>query len=354
MKDEDKTKEQLVNELVELRQRITQLEKSETSRKWAEEALRESEETARALLNAPIDSVILINPEGTILAINEIAAQGLGKRVDELVGVCVYNYPPPPREARVGEVIRSGKAVRFEDKREGRIFVTHIYPVFEAQGKVGRLAIFSRDITEQKRLEAKLRHSLEKWRKITNGIIHAIKKSKSRDSYILNHGWRVAKLACAIAEEAGLLEEQIEMIYVAGILHNIGKMHITAEIINKAGALSRSEVCIVKTYPQISYEILKMIEFPWPIDQIVLQHQERMDGSGYPFKLSGEDILLEARILGVANVVEAMTFNRPDRPALGIDEALKIISKKGRGLIYDPEVVHICSKLFTEKGFKFE
>jgi PAS domain-containing protein len=98
MKDEDKTKEQLVNELVELRQRITQLEKSETSRKWAEEALRESEETARALLNAPIDSLILIDPEGTILAINEIAAQGLGKRVDELVGVCVYNYPsPPPR-----------------------------------------------------------------------------------------------------------------------------------------------------------------------------------------------------------------------------------------------------------------
>jgi PAS domain-containing protein len=97
MKDEDKTKEQLVNELVELRQRITQLEKSETSRKWAEEALRESEETARALLNAPIDSLILIDPEGTILAINEIAAQGLGKRVDELVGVCVYNYPPPEK-----------------------------------------------------------------------------------------------------------------------------------------------------------------------------------------------------------------------------------------------------------------
>ena len=164
----------------------------------------------------------------------------------------------------------------------------------------------------------------------------------------------MAKLACAIAEEAGLLEEQIEMIYVAGILHNIGKMHITAEIINKAGGLSRNKVCIVKTYPQISYEILKMIEFPWPIDQIVLQHQERMDGSGYPFKLSGEDILLEARILGVANVVEAMTFYRPDRPALGIDEVLKIISKKGRGLIYDPEVVHICSKLFTEKGFKFD
>ena len=273
------------------------------------------------------------------------------------MSACVFinTPPPPPREARVDEVIRSGKAVRFEDKREGRIFVTHIYPVFEAQGKVGRLAIFSRDITERKRLEAKLRHSLEKWRKITNGIIHAItKKSKSKDSYILNHGRRVAKLACAIAEEAGLSEEQIETIYVAGILHNIGKMHISAKIINPTSESSRSEVCIVKTYPQISYEILKMIEFPCPIDQIVLQHQERIDGSGYPFGLSGEDILLEARILGVANIVETMTFHQPDRPLLDIDEVLKIISKKGRSLIYDPEVVHICSKLFTEKGFKFK
>ena len=205
---------------------------------------------------------------------------------------------------------------------------------------------------QHKRAEAKLRHSLKKWRKITDAIIHAMTKIGELKGF-LDHGRRVAKLACAIAEKMGLSEEQIEVIHVAGILHNIGKMHIPADILNKTRELSRNGLCIVKTYPQISYEILKTIEFPWPVAQIVFQHHERMDGSGYPLGLSGREILLEARILGVADAVEGMTADRPNQPVLGIDETLKTISKD-RGILYDPEVVHGCLKLFTEKGFKLE
>jgi putative nucleotidyltransferase with HDIG domain len=205
---------------------------------------------------------------------------------------------------------------------------------------------------QHKRAEAKLRHSLKKWRKTTNAIIHAMEKIPELKGF-LDHGRRVAKLACAIAEEMGLSEERIEVIYVAGILHNIGKMYIPAEILNKTRALSRNGRCIIKTVPQISYEILKTIEFPSPVAQIVFQHHERMDGSGHPLGVLGKEILLEARILGVASVVGGMTSDRPNQPVLGIDEILKIISKN-RGILYDPEVVHGCLKLFTEKGFKLE
>jgi len=151
----------------------------------------------------------------------------------------------------------------------------------------------------------------------------------------------------------GLNKEIIAEIRVAGALHDIGKMYIPSEILTKPGNLTELEYEMIKAHPKVGYNILKTIDFPWPIAPIVLQHHERVDGSGYPSGLSAKDILLESRILGVADVVEAMSSHRPYRPALGIDKALEEISKK-RGRLYDPDVVDVCLKLFAEKRFKFQ
>jgi len=174
-----------------------------------------------------------------------------------------------------------------------------------------------------------------------------------KDPYTAGHQRRVGNLARAIANEMGLPQEQIEGIRMAGLIHDLGKISIPAEILSKPGRLSDFEWGMIKMHPQVGYDILGEIEFPWPVAQMVLQHHERMDGSGYPQGLAGEDILLEAKILGVADVVEAMASFRPYRPARGLDKALEEISQN-RGGLYDPEVVDVCLKLFTEKGFAFE
>ena len=150
----------------------------------------------------------------------------------------------------------------------------------------------------------------------------------------------------------GLSNEMIAGIRVAGSLHDIGKMYIPSEILTKPGNLTEIEFDMIRTHPDAGYSIVKMIDFPWPVALVILQHHERMDGSGYPAGLFAEDILLEARILGIADVVEAMASHRPYRPALGIDKALAEITQK-RGSLYDPEVVDACLKLFAERKFKF-
>jgi HD-GYP domain-containing protein (c-di-GMP phosphodiesterase class II) len=146
--------------------------------------------------------------------------------------------------------------------------------------------------------------------------------------------------------------DKIEGIRIASLIHDIGKIGIPAEILSKPDRLSEIEYSLIKDHSQMGYDILKSIDFPWPIAQIVLQHQERLNGSGYPQGLKGDDILLEAKIIAVADVIEAMSSHRPYRPALGIDQALEEISKN-KGILYDPEVVDTCLMLFKEKQFKF-
>jgi HD-GYP domain-containing protein (c-di-GMP phosphodiesterase class II) len=175
-----------------------------------------------------------------------------------------------------------------------------------------------------------------------------------RDPYTAGHQRRAAQLACAIANEMGLSEDQIEGIRMAGLVHDIGKINVPAEILSKPGRLNDLEFGLIKTHCQVGHNVLNgTIEFPWPVAQIVLQHHERMDGSGYPQGLSGEEIILGARILAVADVVEAMASNRPYRVAPGIERALQEIAQN-RSILYDPEVVDACLKLFTEERFKFE
>ena len=210
------------------------------------------------------------------------------------------------------------------------------------------------EIAKRVRAEGELQQSYVKLRRALGETVNALVSAiEMRDPYTAGHQQRVANLACAIAKEMGLPEDQIEGLRMAGLIHDIGKINIPVEILSKPGGLSDIELSLIKIHPQHGYDILKSVDFPWPVAQIVLQHHERMDGSGFPKGLSGDDILLEARILAVADVVEAMASYRPYRPAHGLDKALEEISEN-RGVLYDPEVADACLRLFTEKRFTFE
>lgn len=207
---------------------------------------------------------------------------------------------------------------------------------------------------ECKRAEEELKQTLEKLQKTLVSTVQAMSQTvEIRDPYTAGHQRKVAALAHTIATEIGLPKEQINWLYMTAIIHDIGKIYVPAEILSKPGRLSKLEFDIIKAHAQVGYDILKVIEFPWAVADIVLQHHERLDGSGYPNGLSDDNILLEAKVIAVADVVEAMASHRPYRPALGIDKALEEISR-GRGILYDADVVDACLKVFTEKGFKFE
>jgi PAS domain S-box-containing protein/putative nucleotidyltransferase with HDIG domain len=206
---------------------------------------------------------------------------------------------------------------------------------------------------ERHRAEAEVQHSLEKLKKALDGTVLAVAKTvEMRDPYTAGHQRQVAQLAGAIAQEMGFSPARVEGMRVLGCLHDIGKIAIPAEILSKPGRLSPMEFTLIKDHPRVGYEIIKDIDFPFPLAEGILQHHERFNGSGYPQGISGLDIILEARILGVADVVEAMASHRPYRRSLGIDPALEEISRN-RGILYDPEVVDICLKLFNEKMFSF-
>ena len=206
---------------------------------------------------------------------------------------------------------------------------------------------------ERQRAEAEVQHSLEKVKKALDGTVLAVANTvEMRDPYTAGHQRQVAQLAAAIAQEMGFPPERVEGMRVLGCLHDIGKIAIPAEILSKPGRISAMEFTLIQDHPRVGYEIIKDIDFPFPLAEGILQHHERLNGSGYPQGISGPDIILEARILGVADVVEAMASHRPYRRSLGIDQALEEISRN-RGILYDPEVVDVCLKLFLEKGFSF-
>jgi HD-GYP domain-containing protein (c-di-GMP phosphodiesterase class II) len=186
------------------------------------------------------------------------------------------------------------------------------------------------------------------------GIVNAMALTvETRDPYTAGHQRRVTDLARRIAGEMNLFQNQIEGIHMAGNIHDLGKISIPAEILSKPSRLMDIEFNLIKIHPKVGFDILKTIEFTWPVAQIVLQHHERINGSGYPSGLAANDILIEAKILGVADVVEAMASHRPYRPALGINKALDEIMQK-RGLLYDSKIVDSCLKLFNDKKYSFD
>jgi HD-GYP domain-containing protein (c-di-GMP phosphodiesterase class II) len=221
-------------------------------------------------------------------------------------------------------------------------------------GTLQLLANVSQDITERKRAEESLRGTLNSLRKAVGTTIQVMVSAvETRDPYTAGHQIRSADLARAIAIEMGLPQEKIDGIRMAGSIHDIGKLSIPAEILSKPKKLTEIEFSLIKEHSRSGYEMLKDVESPWPLAEIVYQHHERMDGSGYPRNLKGDDILMEARIMAVSDVVESMASHRPYRPAIGIKAALEEI-EKNKGILYDNTVAEACLKLFREKGFQLE
>jgi PAS domain S-box-containing protein len=212
----------------------------------------------------------------------------------------------------------------------------------------------TRDITERKQAEAELQQTLESLRKAFGATIQVMVSAvEIRDPYTAGHQVRVADLARTIATEMGLPQEKIDGILMAGSIHDIGKLSVPAEILSKPTKLTDLEFSLIKEHSRIGYEMLKDVESPWPLAEIVYQHHERMNGSGYPINLKGDEILIEARIMAVADVVESMASHRPYRPALGIETALEEI-EKNKGILYDDAVTDACLRLFREKGFQLK
>ncbi len=201
--------------------------------------------------------------------------------------------------------------------------------------------------------EQEARDTVRRLTKVLSQVVNALASAmEKRDPYTSGHQQRVTQLACCTAKEMGLGEAQLEGIRIAGLLHDIGKISVPTDILSKPSRLSENEFSLLKEHPQVGFDILNGIEFAHPVASAVLQHHEREDGSGYPLGLAGGEIIVEAKILAVADVVEAMASHRPYRPALGIEAALAEISR-GAGSVYSPEVVKACLKVFRENGFAF-
>jgi PAS domain S-box-containing protein/putative nucleotidyltransferase with HDIG domain len=270
-------------------------------------------------------------------------------------------YYSPEQAERLHEYSRiaaeQGRAYEYDLEARlpsGRIahFAATMRPFEDGGGRIVKLFGTVQDITERKRAEEQLQKSFQQTKKVLEEVVWALSAIvEKRDPYTAGHQRRVADLACAIAGELNLPEVQIEGIRVAGLIHDIGKMNVPAEILSKTGRLSEAEFSMIKTHAQVGKEILESIDFPWPVAQVVHQHHERLNGTGYPQGLSDGKIILEAKIMAVADVVEAMASHRPYRPALGIEKALEEILNQS-GILYDPQVVDACRELFDKKGYK--
>ena len=262
------------------------------------------------------------------------------KQVKKVFDDCLKTGKPSRLEAEVVHPDGSNRWLNFI-----------INTIYDDKGKITGLVGTAQNITERKRAEEERKQSFERMRKALGATVNAISLTvEMKDPYTSGHQQRVADLARSIATEMGLSADRQDFIRTASAIHDIGKISIPSEILSKPTKLTDLEFNLIKTHSQSGYDILKNIEFPWPVADVVLQHHERMDGSGYPHGLKGENISLEARILAVADVVEAITSHRPYRAALGIDVALEDISRN-RGILYDADVVDACLKLFREKGY---
>ncbi len=335
-----------------------------TERKKAEEKIVTERQKFLSLVdNAPF-GMIMIGQDGNF--------QYFNAKFEEMFGYTPYDipngktwsqkvYPDPAYRHSVAsawkagmERLKAGEQISetFEVTcKDGSRKVVKFRPV---QMEAGQQLVACNDITALIKAEDALKQSMGKLKRAMEGTIsvmaHAV---EVRDPYTAGHQRRVTDLAYAIGKILNLTELEIEGLRMAGLIHDIGKLYVPAEILSKPGRLSDIEFELVKTHVEAGYDILKDVEFPWPVAAFVRQHHEKIDGSGYPQGLKNGQILLEAKILTVADVVEAMASHRPYRPSLGIDLALEEI-EKNKGILYDPDAVDACVRLFREKGFKFE
>lgn len=334
-----------------------------TERKQAEENMKNIKDELQMILDSVPALIIYKDTEGRIVRTNKTNADIFGIPVKDMIGKTTEELFPKEQAKKMRkddqEVIISGKAKKniiesFSTPDGIRWQTIDKIPHKNKEGKVTGVIGFAKDITVQRKSEQKLKQTYQRLKKIMDATINTMSKIiEAKDPYTSGHQHRVCQLAVPLAQELGLTEDRVEGIRIASLIHDIGKIGLPTEILSKPTTLADIELSLIKGHSQIGYDILKSIDFSYPIAQIVLQHHERLNGSGYPNNLKGDEILLEAKIIGVADVVEAMSSHRPYRPALGVDKALEEISQN-RGILYDPEIVDACIRLFKEKGFKFE
>jgi len=342
-------------------ERIFGVLREATIRKSAEQSLIESEEKFRQLVERASDGIAIIQ-DSMFKYINPRAAEIGGFTLDELLETPFSRYLATEdidalEAGHARENPECGAPAIFnasvKHKCGERVSIELSSGSIPYEGKPAHLVIL-RDVSDRKRTEEELKLTLGKLRKAMGATIQAMSLTiETRDPYTAGHQKRVSDLARAIATEMSLSREDIDAIRMAASIHDLGKISIPAEILSKPGKISEFEFRLIQNHPQIGYEILRTIEFPWPIAEIVLQHHERMNGSGYPNGLRGDQIHIIARILAVADVVEAMVSHRPYRSALTLGEAIYEITKN-RGILYEPLAVDACKGLFVQGRFAFK
>lgn len=334
-------------------------------RKRTEDSLRESESHFRNIFDYAVEGIFQNTLDDRYKSVNPAFARTLGYESPQEVLSTINDisrqlYVNSESYQTLKTLLTEkgfieGYETEFYKKDGSKIWVSiNARAVRNGNDTISFFEGFHQDITQRKRAEEALKKSVESLKRTLDGTVDALSTTlEMRDPYTAGHQKRVALIACKIAEEMGLSEDQIEGIRVMGFLHDIGKIVVPAEILSKPGKINEYEFHIIKAHSQVGYDILKGIELPWPVAVAAIQHHERLDGSGYPHGLKGDEIILEARILAVADVLEAMASHRPYRPALGLDKALDEIAQK-KGTVYDTEVVNACLRLFIDKGFRYE
>ena len=333
-----------------------------SEKKRVEEALKESERRYREHVETIGDIIYVLDSRRNFKFVNKALERLTGLNLNEMNNKNFLEIITPELHDTVSEIyenqINGNDNGTFEvellaRKESKRVFETREKVSYEDK-KIIEIHGIGRDVTERNRAEEELSRSLERLQVTLDGTVGALAAAiDSRDPYTAGHQKRVAEIAVAIAREMSLSEEQVESIRMAGILHDIGKIRVPLEILSRPGRLLKTEIELIKEHPKIGYDIIKTIPFNGPVAEIVLQHHEAVDGSGYPSGTKGKDILMEARVIAVADAIEAMSTFRPYRPARGLDTAIEEI-KKFSGVQYDPAVVDAATRLLTEKGFKLE
>jgi PAS domain S-box-containing protein/putative nucleotidyltransferase with HDIG domain len=328
-------------------------------RRNAKNRLQKSEEKYRTLFQDSRDAIYMNASQGTFVDFNQSTLELFGYTKEEMHNVHTKNiFVKEDEYLKFQDEIKQKGSVRdFEaklckkDGTEMNCLITATVRQTKDKHIIGYQGII-RDISDLMSSRQTLEKTLKKLRNALGGTIQAMALTvETRDPYTAGHQRGVSNLARSIATEMGVPANKIQGIRFAGVIHDIGKICVPGEILSKPGNISNNELGLIKEHSQVGHNILKTVDFPWPIAQIVLQHHEKMNGTGYPDGLSGENILLEARIVAVADVVEAMASHRPYRPSLGIDMALKEI-QKNKNEFYDPQVVDACLRLFNEKGYR--
>jgi len=339
-----------------------------TERKRADDAIRRSKMLLQDVIDSTPDWMYVKDIEHRYILVNKSFAEAQNIMPQAMVGRCdteifleelclgnpekgIVGFHNDDNQAFKGRVVHNPRNIIAWADGSWHVYDTFKIPLHDHAGRIYGALVYSRDITDWQKAEDDLAAAYDKLQKTLNGFLDAMAKIiEMRDPYTAGHQARVAELSVAIAAELGLPGEQVKYIRVAALIHDIGKIYVPSDILSKPGKLTDIEWQLIRTHSQGSYDILSTIEFPWPIADIVLQHHERINGSGYPNGLTGDKIMLEAKIIAVADVVEAMASHRPYRHALGIEAALAEITQK-KGLLYDPVIVDVCLKLFNEKKY---